>query len=157
MNQASKLLSSMKEIAEIKQAQLELQDKKVVQYVPENKRKEWNDSFTRHLTNLMAHRNDLESRVAVAEPKAFDKAGGKEALEATRADRHKAGPRLESLEVDLQRLHECVDVKPYERQPASMGCKLIGFDPLPCIWLLFGGGGASERIDFCLLLCQFMV
>ena len=40
-----------------------------------------------------------------------------------------------------------VDVKPYERQPASKGCKLIGFDPLPCIWLLFGGGGASERID----------
>ena len=96
MNQASKLLSSMKEIAEIKQAQLELKDKKVVQCVPENQRKEWNDSFTRHLTNLMAHRNDLESRVAVAEPKAFDKAGGKEALEATRADVHKAGLDLKA-------------------------------------------------------------
>ena len=96
MNQASKLLSSMKEIAEIKQSQLELQDNKVVQYVPDNQRKEWNDSFTRHLTNLMAHRNDLESRVAVAEPKAFDKAGGKKALELTRADVHKAGLDLKA-------------------------------------------------------------
>ena len=96
MNQATKVLSSMKEIAEIKQAQLELKDKKVVQYVPESQRKEWNDSFNRHLAALTTGRSDLETRIAVAEPKAFDKEGGAEALEKARLAIHKAGIDLKA-------------------------------------------------------------
>ena len=99
MNQAIKFLKDMKEIPELKAAQVELGDNKVVQYVPESQRREWSDTFKKHIEELNTMRSDMEERVAVNNPKTFEANGGKNQLDQAQSRAVQAGLDLKAWKV----------------------------------------------------------
>ena len=96
MNQAIKFLKDMKEIPELKTALVELGAKEVTQYVPESQRKEWTDTFKKHIQELGDIRSSMEERIAVNNPKLFDIGGGKQALEDAKTLAAKAALNLKA-------------------------------------------------------------